>query len=262
MCRVSAMIACFLLAAALGADSAGSAAGAGKKKKKSDDPVSLEELSKMLRPLLVQAMPKVLYEAESNWGNQRPTPHAIHWRGLRPKIVRELRNDGTWRKLKVTAEHLDKTLEFRLSGLKKLDAERQTFKCFVSFRTGVYFDQQIWESGVRLHSGSTKAHLQIRALMDVENTIRTEPSKSFIPDVVFRLRVTDAKVWYKDLEFERVAGIGGDAAPILGEALHDALDRFRPSLERDLLKKASAAIVKAADTKEVRLSLGGLLGSK
>lgn len=256
MLRLLGMLACFALAGTLlgGAEA--------KKKKKADDPVSLEELSKMLRPLLVQAMPKVLYEDETNWGKQRPTAHAIHWRGLRPKIVKEPRNDGTWRKLKVTADNLDKTLEFKLWGLKKLDAERQTFKCFVSFRTGVHFDQQIWESGIRLHSGSTRAHLQIRALMDVENTIRTEPTKSFIPDVVFRLRVTDAKVWYKDLEFERVAGIGGDAAPILGEALHDALDHFRPKLEKDLLKKASTAIVKAADTKEVRISLGSLFGGK
>jgi hypothetical protein len=233
-----------------------------KKKKKTNDPASLEELAKVLRPLIVQAMPTVLYEDEWDWGRQRPTPHALHWRGLRPKIIRELRNDGTWRKIKVTANNLDKTLDFRLSGLKKVDDDTQTFQCFVGFQVGVLYDQQIWEGGVRLHSGSTKARLNIRCLMDCENTIRTEPSKSFIPDVVFRLRVTKAQVWYKDLEFDRVAGIGGDAAPILGEALHDALNRWKPSLERNLLAKANTAIVKAADTKEVRLSLGSLLGGK
>ncbi len=37
------------------------------------------------------------------------------------------------------------------------------------------------------------------------------------------------------------------------------MKKFKPDLERDLLAKANAAIVKAADTKEVRVSLGGLL---
>jgi hypothetical protein len=254
MRRIGGFLGCFLLAGAL------AEGAAQKKKQKAGDPASLEELSKVLEPLLVEAMPRVLYQHEWNWGNQRPTPHAIHWRGLRPKVIRELRNDGTWRKIKVTAQNLEKTLDFRLGNLKKLDAERQTFQCFIAFRAGVFYDQQIWESGVRLHSGSTSAHLQIMAVLDLENTIRTEPGKSFIPDVVFRLRVTKATVWYKDLEFERVAGIGGDAAPVLGEALHDAINRWRPSLERDLLAKANAAIVKAADTKEVRLSLGSLFG--
>ena len=233
---------------------------ASKIDKAAADPTSLEDLGTALRPLIVQAMPAVLYEDEWDWGRQRPTPHAIHWRGLRPKVIRELRNDGRWRKIKVVTSNLDKTLEFRLSDLKKVDDDTQTFKCFVGFQVRVIFDQQIWESGIRLHSGSTKARLNIRCLMDCENTIRTEPSKSFIPDVVFRLRVTKAQVWYKDLEFDRVAGIGGDAAPILGDALHDSLNRWKPSLENKLLAKANAAIGKAADTKEVRLSLGSLFG--
>lgn len=236
--------------------------GAPKQKGNAADPASLEDLGAALRSLIIQAMPAVLYEDEWDWGRQRPTPHAIHWRGLRPKVIRELRNDGRWRKIKVLASNLDKTLEFRLSDLKKVDDDTQTFKCFVGFQVRVIFDQQIWESGIRLHSGSTKARLNIRCLMDCENTLRTEPSKSFIPDVVFRLRVAKAQVWYKDLEFERVAGIGGDAAPVLGDALHDSLNLWRPSLERNLLAKANAAIVKAADTKEVRLSLGSLFGGK
>jgi len=36
----------------------------------------------------------------------------------------------------------------------------------------------------------------------------------------------------------------------------------KPNLESDLLAKANAAIVKAADTKEVKVELGKLLGAK
>ena len=58
---------------------------------------------------------------------------------------------------------------------------------------------------------------------------------------------------------EHTAGVGGDAAKILGELLIDAIKQAKPELERDLLNKANAAIVKAADTKEVRLSLDSFL---
>ena len=37
------------------------------------------------------------------------------------------------------------------------------------------------------------------------------------------------------------------------------MEQWRPSLERNLLEKADAAIVKAGDTQEVRLSVEKLL---
>ena len=51
-------------------------------------------------------------------------------------------------------------------------------------------------------------------------------------------------------------------AQVLDEILITGVRTFRPSLERDLLNKANAAIVKAGDTKEVRVSLLSLLGKK
>ena len=44
-----------------------------------------------------------------------------------------------------------------------------------------------------------------------------------------------------------------------GELVLETVKQARPDLERDLLNKANAAIVKAADTKEVRVSLDALL---
>jgi hypothetical protein len=40
------------------------------------------------------------------------------------------------------------------------------------------------------------------------------------------------------------------------------MKQWKPSIERDLLDKASAAIVKSADTREIRVGFGGLLASK
>ena len=91
-------------------------------------------------------------------------------------------------------------------------------------------------------------------------TSRTEPKPgSFIPDFVFRLKVNEAQLFYENLVIEHTAGLGGDAARILGEFAVETVKKAKPELERDLLNKANAAIVKAADTKEVRVSLDFLL---
>jgi hypothetical protein len=73
------------------------------------------------------------------------------------------------------------------------------------------------------------------------------------------VKVTEAKLFYEKLVIEHTAGIGGDAAKLLGDAVIDMVKQAKPSLERDLLKKANAAIVKAADTKEIRVSLEAFL---
>ena len=57
-------------------------------------------------------------------------------------------------------------------------------------------------------------------------------------------------------------GSAGRSAEMLGEAAHDMIKQLRPSLEKDLLEKANRAIVKAGDTKEVKLGLGKLFDGK
>jgi hypothetical protein len=71
-----------------------------------------------------------------------------------------------------------------------------------------------------------------------------------------------AQVSYDNLVVEHIAGIGGEAAKLIGDGLKGGLHQWRPSLEKELLAKADAAIVKAADTKEVRVSLSQLFSGK
>ena len=85
---------------------------------------------------------------------------------------------------------------------------------------------------------------------------------SLLPDAVIRVRVTEAELHYTDLVCEHTAGLDGDAAKKVGEAVLKFLKQAKPSLERDLLAKANAAIVKAADTREVRIELDKLLTGK
>ena len=89
--------------------------------------------------------------------------------------------------------------------------------------------------------------------------MKLEPNGTLLPDAVFRLRATEAKLGFDHFQLEHVAGVGGELAKLIGEAVQAGLEEWRPSLERELLDKADAAIVKAADTKEMRLSVMKLL---
>jgi len=229
---------------------------------RAQQPESLEELSKTLKPLLTEAIPQVLYEKEDNWGHTS-MGHRVTFHGLRPEFEKAPRNDGTWKKMKISLRNPKQTLDIRMYGLKSIDEEKQVFKTDISFMCTVDYDQQNWENGWRLWSGGVRARFRVKAKMDCENTIRVETKeKSPLPDVVFRLRVTQAKVDYDQLVVEHIAGMGGTAAKIIGETFHDALHQWKPSVERKLLERASSAVVKAADTKEIRIGLSGLFKEK
>jgi hypothetical protein len=73
------------------------------------------------------------------------------------------------------------------------------------------------------------------------------------------MRVLSSNIFYDHLVTEHVPGIGGEMAEWIGDAGHNLLKHLKPSLERNLLEKANTAIVRAADTKEVRLSFGSWL---
>jgi hypothetical protein len=223
---------------------------------------TLQPLLDNLRPFLLEAVPNPLFQKSYDWGHQARSFHGVKWHGLRPEVVKALRNDGVWRKVKITAPNLAQLLVLKASDLKQHEDGRQTFKVYLSFRATVEVEQQNWESGVRLYSGSMHGSLRLHALLECENQVRFESGKGPIPDLVLRLRVSQATVKYDDLIVDHVAGLGGTAARILGDTIHDLVRSARPDLERDLLAKANAAIVKAADTREVRLSLGKLTTKK
>ncbi len=227
---------------------------------KQDEPGAA--LAKSLKPFLIAAMPATLYEKTENWDHQVMVPVGLKWRGIRPQVSKSLRNHGEWRKLIISTQDLPRTLDLKIHDVKTINAETQTFKVSLSFQMGVYYDQQNWESGARLWSGSVRSRTQLKLDMDCENTLRVEFDKNNLPDFILRLRVTGAKVHYDNLVVEHINGLGGDAAKIIGKAAHDSMNRWRPGIERDLLAKVSDAIVKTADTREVRLGFGGLLKTK
>ena len=141
-------------------------------------------------------------------------------------------------------------------------ASRSTFTAFVSLDADVEYERQRWEAGLRLHSEGLRARVRIQLTLWCEAVTRLEPNRTPLPDAVVRVRVSRSDLRCDHLVFEHVAGLGGEAAKLRGEAVRSSLHQLRPSLERNLLARANAAIVKGGDTKEVRLSVFGLLGKK
>src|SRR5207302_8177276 len=110
------------------------------------------------------------------------------------------------------------------------------------------------------YSGEVRARLRLRLRLRCEAVSRVETGGKLLPEAVFRLRVLQSDLRYDRFRVEHAAGVGGDAAKVLGEGAHAAVHLVRPSLERKLLERANAAVVKAGDTREVRVSLMKLAG--
>jgi hypothetical protein len=237
----------------------------------SDSPLNVlgsgttDELAGRLRGLLVKYAPETLFEHSYDWGKTRLVADGVEWKGrlgLKPQVQYKDKNDGVWRKLAVTADDLPNTLILDIRHVRNPEDGKVTFDTFVAFDAKVHYEQQNWESGVKLYAGSARFRVRVQALVKVEVTTRVEPNGTIFPDTVFRMRATHADVRFDNFTAEHVAGLGGEGAKLLGDAARGLVHDLKPTLEHDLLTKGDAAIVKAADTKEIRLSLAGLFKGK
>jgi hypothetical protein len=223
-------------------------------------------LAGTFRALLVEHAPRVLYEASPGWGHTARVARGVKWTGkhvpLRPELQYSDKNDGTWRRVRITADNLADTLVFDIRNVCNPQPGRMTFDTFISFDAVVDYETQDWHAGTRVYAGSVRARLRVKLLLGCEVVTKLEDTGALLPDATFWLRVTRADLRYDNFNAEHVAGVGGEAAKVLGDAVQGSLREWRPSLERDLLARADAAIVRAGDTKEVRLSLTNLFRSK
>jgi hypothetical protein len=221
---------------------------------------SRETLAANLRELLIQELPDPLWEEQPGWGRTASAAAGLKWKGRglqgHPEIVHENKNQGTWRKIRVSAVDLPRSLAFDIRDIRSLDQGRTQFDVSISFDARMDATQQNWSKGIKLYDGSLRARFRVKMNLQCEAATRVESKGALVPDVIFRLRVTQADINYDHFVTEHIAGLGGNGARLLGDALQKAL---RPWLQKRVLPKADAAIVKAADTKEVRLSLASIM---
>ncbi len=217
----------------------------------------VRELEKTLRDLLLKNLPEPIVKSASGWGKQQDVVVGGRLKGM---PIKELRNDGTWRRMSVSASNPAQTLAIGITDAIYPDPGRLTFTAMIGLDCRLKFEQQLWQNGLRLYSGETRGRCRAALLLKCEVVSRTEKKPgSLLPDVVFRVRATEAQLFYQDVVIEHTAGIGGDGAKLLGEATLYTLKHAKPDVERDLLTKANAAIVKAADSKELRVSFDALV---
>lgn len=220
-----------------------------------------DELAGALRGLLLKNLPDPLYEAAPNWGHQSEGRRVtLPGRRIQIDMTHEPRNDGVWRKIRADAVNPAESLVFDIRNVQSPESGKVTFQTFTAMDVLVNFHQQRWLAGVKILEGEARAKARVRVTLDCEAATRIDSSQ-LLPELVFNLKVTKADLKYDNLKFEHIAGVGGEAAQIIGEAAHAAVTQWRPSIERDLLARANAAIVKAGGEREVRLSLTKLLKS-
>ncbi len=226
--------------------------------------VPVAELSSNLRGLVVQFLPNPLLDDAKHWGGQKDVANGITWRGkglkVHPEVQYKPKNHGSWWRVRVTSPGNGDSLVMQLRDLQQPEAGRMTFTAFLSLNTDVEYERQEWDEGTRLYSSSVRARMRVALTLQCEATSRLEPKGKGLPDVVFRLRVVKSDFRYEDLVVEHVAGLGGSAAKLIGEAARASVKQWHPSLERHLLDKANAAILKGGDTKEVHVALSKLFG--
>lgn len=225
-------------------------------------------LSSTLRDMLLKNLPDPIIEAPHNWGTQREVNIGIRWERkgairFRPSVMRDVKNDGHWQKVKLHAIDPTNTLSLKISNIRTEQVGQTLFDAAIGMDVRMIYEQQLWKMGKRAYAGETRAKANTLLQLTCELTEKFEtPPGGLLPDVKLRIRVTSAALSYDNLVCEHTLGVGGDAAKLLGKACHEVIKKVKPDLETNLLTKANEAIIKAGDTKEVKIELSKLLQRK
>jgi hypothetical protein len=235
-----------------------------KKPEAKTDPAEAEAVAKMLRDLVQKNLPDPLTKGGENWGNQ--VTLVVRYReGFRrwSEPVEETVNDGLWRRFDVRIPD-PKSIKLEVTELTHPAPDRMDITVSTTCeRVDIHFEHQLWRNGRRLYAGETRAHCKSLLVLKAEVVTKTEFKKGeLFPEVTLKVKVTDADLSYDDLVVEKTAGIEGPAAQVLSDLVLKTVKAVKPDLEKDLLEKANAAIVKAAGEREFKVTLGKVMEVK
>jgi hypothetical protein len=227
-------------------------------------PEEVAAISKIMRDMALQKMPDPLVKANDGWGKQKE--YAMGRVMLRntgrlpPEAPRVVVNDGLWRRFTVSARDPEKTLAIGITELVRPAADTMLVTINVAMDINFRMEQQLWKRGHRLYSGETRGHCKGAVQLKATVVHKTEfKPGSLIPDVSLKITTTDAKLFYDRLTIDHTAGIEGPDAQAIGDTDIDLVKAVKPDIEKDLLEKGNAAILKAAGTREVKLELDKLM---
>ena len=225
-------------------------------------------LTVLVRDQLIQHMPRLLAETDESWGKQSDVTVGMKLVctgtfSCRLEPQRAIRNEGHWHRLKIAARDPQNTMLVSLSNMKSEESGRMTFDATISTLVELNCEQQLWKSGICLLSTETRARATagVRLQCEATNRFDFQPG-TVVPELVLRFRVTHADVFVNGIVVERTLGMNGMAARTIGEMVKKLVKRFQPDLERKMLDRANEAVLKAADTKEIRIGFQKLLPVK
>ena len=234
---------------------------------KTPEQPKLEEVAgvtKLMREMALKNMPTPLVTANDGWGKTKE--FAVGKLILRnperanPEMPREKFNDGLWRRFTVTARDPAETLAIGITELVRPTDDTMLVTLNVAMDINFRVEQELWKRGIRIFGGETRGHckggVQLKAKV-VQKLAFNKPG-SLVPDVTLVITTTDAKLFYDKIVIDHVLGLDGESAEKAGELVIDLIKAVKPDLEKELLEKGNAAIVKAAGTKEIKLELDKL----
>lgn len=215
-------------------------------------------LQSALKTTMLLAMPDPMVQGKEKWGHQEQTVSGLKWSG-KPEFSYQNRNHGTWRKYEVELRQPHEShLRLRLDEVKITGNNQMSFVVYLDADVNFEVTQENWNHGIRLFHGTVRGQAVMQIKLLCTSRLEIDTDAKGLPALKYRLKTERAKASYVDLKVKHLAGIGGSAAKWIGDWSVDAMNQLKPSIERKLIDKLSAKLVKAADTKEIQVSLSGI----
>jgi hypothetical protein len=222
-------------------------------------------LAGTFKEMLLKNMPTPLTESLNGWGNQKEAVIGVYWKKegplrYKPEPMKKQVNDGHWQKVRVEAIDPAKSLSLEIANMRTSPTGTTLFDATVGLDTRITYEQQMWTAGKRLYAGETRCRCRAELKLTVELDNKLEfASGSLVPNFMLRVRVTKADLQYRDFVCEHTLGVDGKPAEVMGKTVLEFVKKVKPNLEKDMLAQANAGIVKAADTKEIRIEFDKIL---
>jgi hypothetical protein len=227
-------------------------------------PGEAEAIGKLLRDLALKHMPDPLVKANDGWGKQKEfVVGGVMLRNPKrfgPEAPRVVVNDGLWRRFAVTARKPDETLAVGVTEMTRPELNTTLLTVTVAMDVNFRMEQQLWKRGLMLYSGETRGHCKsaLKLKTIVVNKSEVKPG-ALLPEVTLTIKVTDAKLFYDDVVIDHTAGLDGQDAQAVGQLVIELVKAIKPDLEKQLLEKANAAILKELASKDIKVQLDKLL---
>jgi hypothetical protein len=151
---------------------------------------------------------------------------------------------------------------FQARNIQSPTPDKQTFEVVLGLPLRVSHEEQRWDHGIQLYATEVRCSLRAVAVLQCQTRLQVEMGQSQVPELSVVFEVNNVRLTYEQLTFDHLAGLGGEAAEQLGRLMLSVMRQLKPSLERDLLHRLEAGLLRAAQKKEWKVSLTAWLKAK